>query len=314
MKNGKLNKSKTHEDFVKELELKNEYYSDGCFSVVGKYLNNRDKILLRDKFGFMEMNGWSLLCNNKPSISNAIDKTEYYKNMLLENNTHYKNGEFKIISEYEKMSTKITVENRFGICEAVAQVFVKFPPSIQSAIDKTAYFIAECREIHGDTYSYDKVNYIGSNKPVEIICPIHGSFKQQAQAHKSGQGCYNCNILLNRYSKSEWIESGNSVGMLYMLEFFDKDERFIKIGITKNSIKKRYSNKASLGYNYKMIDYVESGNKLLIWDSELNLKKKLKSLNYQPLHKFSGSSTECFEYCDKVKQEFLRIKENINKL
>ncbi len=42
-------------------------------------------------------------------------------------------------------------------------------------------------------YTYDNVNYIGSNKKVIITCPIHGDFSQAPKSHLEGQGCPRCN-------------------------------------------------------------------------------------------------------------------------
>lgn len=40
----------------------------------------------------------------------------------------------------------------------------------------TEEFIKECILIHGNKYSYEKVDYQGANKKVCIICPKHGEF------------------------------------------------------------------------------------------------------------------------------------------
>lgn len=54
-------------------------------------------------------------------------------------------------------------------------------------------FIKKAREIHGDKYIYDKVNYVNSITKVEIICKIHGSFFQRPDSHLCGKGCKHCN-------------------------------------------------------------------------------------------------------------------------
>lgn len=38
----------------------------------------------------------------------------------------------------------------------------------------TEEFIRKAKLKHGDRWNYDKVTYEKSNKPVCIICPIHG--------------------------------------------------------------------------------------------------------------------------------------------
>ena len=53
-------------------------------------------------------------------------------------------------------------------------------------------FIVKAREVHGEKYDYSKVEYYGITKPVTIICPIHGEFKQEPRYHLQGQGCKKC--------------------------------------------------------------------------------------------------------------------------
>ncbi len=55
-------------------------------------------------------------------------------------------------------------------------------------------FLRKAREVHGRKYNYSKVVYKGNKIPVEIICPIHGSFLQKPNSHiSSGNGCKICN-------------------------------------------------------------------------------------------------------------------------
>ena len=58
----------------------------------------------------------------------------------------------------------------------------------------TEWFINESKKIHGDKYDYSKVKYIGNRHKVEIICPIHGAFIQQAANHLKGNGCKLCSF------------------------------------------------------------------------------------------------------------------------
>ena len=55
-------------------------------------------------------------------------------------------------------------------------------------------FILVAKRIHGEKYDYGKVIYTGNKKPVEIICPKHGSFWQKPNSHTSSKnGCKICN-------------------------------------------------------------------------------------------------------------------------
>ncbi len=53
-------------------------------------------------------------------------------------------------------------------------------------------FIKEAREVHGDKYNYDKVEYNGAHTKICIICHKHGEFWQGANNHLRGQGCPKC--------------------------------------------------------------------------------------------------------------------------
>jgi len=57
----------------------------------------------------------------------------------------------------------------------------------------TKNFINLSREVHGKgKYDYSKVEYVGSQAKVKIICPEHGEFEQAPTTHLSGRGCMLC--------------------------------------------------------------------------------------------------------------------------
>lgn len=56
----------------------------------------------------------------------------------------------------------------------------------------TREFIVRARAIHGDKYDYSKTKYINKCTKVTITCPIHGDFKQKAEDHYRGRGCWKC--------------------------------------------------------------------------------------------------------------------------
>ena len=77
-------------------------------------------------------------------------------------------------------------------------------------------FIKECRIIHGDKYDYSKVEYVGANNKVSIICPEHGEFWQTPSAHvNSKQGCPKCGRkyvgMCNRLDTHRFIEKSNNI-------------------------------------------------------------------------------------------------------
>ena len=53
-------------------------------------------------------------------------------------------------------------------------------------------FLERVKKIHHDKYDYSKVDWVNTRIPVEIVCPVHGSFFQKPFKHMQGQGCPNC--------------------------------------------------------------------------------------------------------------------------
>ncbi len=67
----------------------------------------------------------------------------------------------------------------------------KFEEIISSITDKKEIrrltkfrdFLIKAQKVHGDKYDYSKVKYEKSHTKIEIICPAHGSFYQDAYSH-----------------------------------------------------------------------------------------------------------------------------------
>ena len=64
----------------------------------------------------------------------------------------------------------------------------------EAKTDTLDEFIVKSKEVHGDKYNYDKVEYKGNNEKVVITCPIHGDFLMTPHIHKNGHGCNKCAI------------------------------------------------------------------------------------------------------------------------
>lgn len=56
----------------------------------------------------------------------------------------------------------------------------------------TEQFIEDARKVQGKKYDYSLVNYVNKYSMLDIICPIHGVFKQMARIHLAGCGCKAC--------------------------------------------------------------------------------------------------------------------------
>lgn len=113
----------------------------------------------------------------------------------------------------------------------------------------TKQFIKEAKLVHGDKYDYSLVNYKNTHSKVEIICNEHGNFMQEAKSHLYGSGCMAC----HRKDTRKRLQ-------------YDNDD-FIRLATEKHSDR----------YNYSLINYIDSNNKVEIICSEHGIFKMLPS-------------------------------------
>jgi len=75
------------------------------------------------------------------------------------------------------------------------------------------------RQIHGNRYQYPPLpKTIKTASVIDIICPVHGNFKQRISLHKIGQGCPECGRERTKterpqfaLGREEWIRRFESV-------------------------------------------------------------------------------------------------------
>jgi very-short-patch-repair endonuclease len=70
-------------------------------------------------------------------------------------------------------------------------------------------FIEKAKEIHGDKYDYSLVDYKTARIKVDIICPIHGVFKQIPDSHtrsSNPSGCIECSYIIGALKNSNTAE------------------------------------------------------------------------------------------------------------
>ena len=159
-------------------------------------------------------------------------------------------------------------------------------------------FINDAIDVHGSKYDYSKVDYVHSDEDVEIVCPKHGSFWKKPSKHLAGQGCPECS---NENSKGiygyQWLRENpdkhNDPCLIYLIEMYDDQESFLKLGLTKNSVRERYgSNQARSGYEYEVLLQEETTMKQGIVLEDM-VGTELDHRKHSPHKDFSGR-TECF--------------------
>jgi hypothetical protein len=196
----------THEEFEKRV---NKIFPD--IEILSAYQNSRTLMRVRDKYGELETNARNLLNGHRPGIVLAYDKNIYFKNMLKEiygdNYDYYK-------LNYKNKKTKVKL-----ICKKHGE-FERKPRYLlegrgckkcmkEDLFEKRKKeFIEHANKIHKNKYDYSKSIYKGSDKNIEIICPKHGSFFQQARIHLRGANCPKCSsekMSKNRSHTTEWF-------------------------------------------------------------------------------------------------------------
>jgi len=113
-------------------------------------------------------------------------------------------------------------------------------------------FIDKAKKIHGDTYKYDNVNYLGSKKNVYITCPKHGDFPQTPNDHLKGRGCPIC-----KESKGEKIIRD------YLSQKYGKDKRIPQKEFDNCNNEHKGNIKC---FNYKFDFYLPTLNTIIEFD------------------------------------------------
>lgn len=121
-------------------------------------------------------------------------------------------------------------------------------------------------------------------------CPICNKHWESSIGNIQGGHTKSCCKVKRGWSRSQWTNLSN-IATLYKVRMYNDTESFIKIGITKNSITKRFD---SIPYKYEVIKTI-TGDSGYIYDLENRIKTLFKKHKYTPLIRFKGE-TECFKH------------------
>lgn len=74
------------------------------------------------------------------------------------------------------------------------------------------YFISKAVKVHGDKYGYDRVYYVNSTTPVEILCKkCNTYYLQKPSTHIAGSGHKPCTLFVNTKTTEQFIEEAINV-------------------------------------------------------------------------------------------------------
>lgn len=155
--------------------------------------------------------------------------------------------------------------------------------------------IKRCRKIWGDRFDLSELVYTGIRDSHRIKCNRCGCYFNQtldSLLNQRADGCRNCSPNA-MWTRTNWVEFCNKKDrldpMVYIVNFFDENESFVKIGITSRSI---YERLVEYPFEYKVIKTI-IGSPLFVYDEEVRLHRKFRNYKYTPIKQFAGS-TECF--------------------
>lgn len=262
----------------------------------------KKKVLVVDNLGIQYLVQYSdLLKGIFPRIISAINKTEAFKIKLK-----CISPNLQLIGDYINNSTKVLVKDSLDIIylNRPSDLLQGNTPTIQTAINKIDCFSKKANVVHNYKYDYNNINYIDAFTKISIFCKEHERyFLQQPSAHLNGQGCPKC-VLTTGYSKKQFLEYcakyNKLYSILYIIECFNLEEGFIKIGITARDIIQRIT---QFPYSYVILKEIK-GSPDFIYDKEKELHELCKKFTYSPLIEFGGH-TECFTLgCKKIIEDF----------
>ncbi|MDC1401498.1 hypothetical protein N8349_03570 [Gammaproteobacteria bacterium] len=172
-------------------------------------------------------------------------------------------------------------------------------------------FIKKANKVHKNLYDYSSVDYSNNSTGVVISCDTHGQFLQTPANHLRGQGCPSCGKEINTLGDTLVnVRRGKKYlpGILYVIEIYDEKEHFYKVGITSNSVTKRYRNKKLMPYDYETLLEADIGM-IDAYENESYLLQEYSKYKYMPKRKFNGKE-ECLSINPIEHDE--RLKEYCN--
>lgn len=233
----------------------------------------------------------------------AGDKRRMPRNTFLEQAAKVHNGKYDYTSVVYKTShaqviIKCPIHGEFNQSPSKHLLGRGCQVCGGSQLRTTQEWVGLARLAHGDKYDYSEAHYTSAHTKLNIICPLHGAFKQTADSHLNGNGCAKC--WANR-KREGWVANARGrAASLYFVKLFCDGECFYKIGVTYSSVDKRYSGKRdNAAYRHEVLALYTSQNAAAVYDWEQSILETFTHLRYKPRRRFGGR-TECFSSCEEI--------------
>ena len=193
------NRTMTTQEFIER--AKNIHGNKYDYSKVKYKSSKKNVIIICPEHGEFEQRASAhlfgqgcLKCGNMRGTEKRKLSLEEWK--LKASTKHNNKYDYSLITEAPNTKDKVKIICPIhGEFEIRADMHV-FGQECQKCSDIRKFTLKEWIEkasrIHNNKYDYSKVVYEHSQKKVIIICPEHGEFEQQANAHLLGAGCIKC--------------------------------------------------------------------------------------------------------------------------
>lgn len=190
----------------------------------------------------------------------------------------------------KELQTSQVKRNPTALCQTCSAKQV----AEQNRLKAAKKFIDKAKKVHKTLFDYTETTYVTNQEKVSIHCnTCNVTFNQRPAEHKRGAGCPNCKVK-GGWSYTAWENAGKGKDgyKVYMVECWNENEHFIKIGKTFNKISRRFSGANNMPYNWKLIATVEGSPKYICM-LEQKLHNACKNFKYLPKTHFHGRH-ECY--------------------
>ena len=193
-------KSQKTLEFLQKLKDKGHWNDDYDYSEV-EYINNRTKVIVTKKdFNTKhEMNPTSFLLGSKLYLRNAVDKTEFAKCVIRQqNDIDFNLDDFTYVDDKHKF--KIKCPKHDLIWETTYGSLIANKSCNKCGVEKFSksntkskvYWLKKFKDKHGEKFDYSKSLFKGTKDKIIIICDKKHEFEQSPSKHSFGRGCPYC--------------------------------------------------------------------------------------------------------------------------
>lgn len=188
---GGNSKSNTEEFIQKSKIVHGDKYD---YSKVSYINNSTDVIIICPEHGEFKQNPASHMEGKKcGKCAGTYMDTKYFKEKAKK--VHGNKYDYSKVNYISQKFKVIIMCSKHGEFEQNPTSHLRGAGCIKCAGMKkltTEEFIQKSKIVHGDKYNYSKVEYVGTDIPIIIICPEHGEFKQSPYCHLKGNNCPKC--------------------------------------------------------------------------------------------------------------------------